>query len=223
MSVDANDLREALFVFCLVSSSLESPPQAAVQPSPESIQSRSGRIRPKPNLAGPRNPFGRRAHPGSRIHLTSRQPTRRNRRPKILAQRSGELRSHRMKTAVKSPESAVYRRGLGIFLTETPPTDTPTCPPKPRRRRKHFFRPLFPRNPHFPASGPAWAGAAQRRLPHWLFQGPPAESRFLSTQTTQCVSTHCMPGIFCLLVAREKPPWLGSGAGEKGVDTWGKA
>jgi hypothetical protein len=28
MSVDANDLRGALFVFCLVSSSLESPPQA---------------------------------------------------------------------------------------------------------------------------------------------------------------------------------------------------
>jgi len=27
MSVDANDLREALFVLCLVSSSLESPPQ----------------------------------------------------------------------------------------------------------------------------------------------------------------------------------------------------
>ena len=48
-----------------------------------------------------------------------------------------------MKTAVKSPESAVYRRGLGIILTETPPTDTP----------RHFFRPLFPRNPLFPASG----------------------------------------------------------------------
>ena len=38
MSVDADDLREALFVFCLVSSSLESPPQAAVQPSPESTE-----------------------------------------------------------------------------------------------------------------------------------------------------------------------------------------
>jgi hypothetical protein len=46
-----------------------------------------------------------------------------------------------MKTAVKSPESAVYRRGLGVFLTETPLTAAP----------KHFFRPLFPRNPHFPA------------------------------------------------------------------------
>lgn len=49
-----------------------------------------------------------------------------------------------MKIAVKSPEPAVYRRGLGIFLTETPPTDTP----------KHLFRPLLPRNPLFPVSGP---------------------------------------------------------------------
>jgi hypothetical protein len=71
-----------------------------------------------------------------------------------------------MKTAVKSPESADYRRGLGIFLTETPPTDTP----------KHLFRPPFPRNPHFPAlrSGlgrrsaaktppPALSGASRRK------------------------------------------------------------
>ena len=61
-----------------------------------------------------------------------------------------------MKTAVKSPESAVYRRGLGIFLTETPPPDTP----------KHLFRPLFPRNPHFPAlrSGPlALSGASRKK------------------------------------------------------------
>jgi hypothetical protein len=39
-----------------------------------------------------------------------------------------------MKTAVKSPESAVYRRGLGIFLAETPLTEAP----------KHLFRPLSP-------------------------------------------------------------------------------
>jgi hypothetical protein len=51
-----------------------------------------------------------------------------------------------MKTAVKSPELADYRRGPGIFPTETPPTDAP----------KHLFRSLFPRNPQFPAlrSGP---------------------------------------------------------------------
>jgi hypothetical protein len=67
-----------------------------------------------------------------------------------------------MKTAVKSPESAVYRRGLGIFLAETPLTEAP----------KHLFRPLFPRNPHFPASGPS----------QWLFQGPPAESKFLAVR-----------------------------------------
>ena len=50
-----------------------------VRPSPESIQSRSRWLRPtcaskpwrrsKPNMAGTRNPFGRRPHPGSRIHL----------------------------------------------------------------------------------------------------------------------------------------------------------
>ncbi len=65
-----------------------------------------------------------------------------------------------MKTAVKSPESAVHRRGLGIFLTETPPTDT----------RRHLFRPLFPRNPHFPAlrSVPmALSGDSRRNNPHF--------------------------------------------------------
>jgi len=90
MSVDARDPREALFVFLFVflfnlslaSCRLVAPPQATgmdsrrragprlVQPSPESIQSRSRRIRPKPNLASTRSPIGRRPHPGSRIHLT---------------------------------------------------------------------------------------------------------------------------------------------------------
>jgi hypothetical protein len=65
-----------------------------------------------------------------------------------------------MKTAVKSPAPTDYRRGLGFFLTETPPTGAP----------KHLFRPLFPRNPHFPASGPTQG----------LFQGPPAESKILT-------------------------------------------
>jgi hypothetical protein len=60
-----------------------------------------------------------------------------------------------MKTAVKSPESAVYRRGLEIFLIETPPlthrdtSSVPSCPP---------------------------SGSTQ-----WLFQGPTAESKFLTT------------------------------------------
>ena len=60
-----------------------------------------------------------------------------------------------MKTAVKSPESAVYRRGLGIFLTETPLPEAP----------KHFFRPPFPRNPHFPAlwSDPMAVSKTSRR------------------------------------------------------------
>ncbi len=50
----------------------------------------------------------------------------------------------------------VYRRGLGIFLTETPLPEAP----------KHFFRPLFPRTPLFPAlrSDPmALSGASRRK------------------------------------------------------------
>jgi NADPH-dependent 2,4-dienoyl-CoA reductase/sulfur reductase-like enzyme len=38
--------------------------------------------------------------------------------------------------------------------------------------------------PISPPSGPAWAGVAQRRLPHRLFQGPPAESKVLAAMTT---------------------------------------
>ena len=49
-----------------------------VQPSPESFKSRPGWHRPKPNMAGTRNPFGRRPHPGSRLHLTSTKPTCQN-------------------------------------------------------------------------------------------------------------------------------------------------
>jgi hypothetical protein len=73
----------------------------------------------------------------------------------ILAQRFGRLRSRRMKIAVKSPEPSDYRCGLGIFITETPLTAAP----------KHFFRPLFPRPPHFPAlrSDPMALSEASRR------------------------------------------------------------
>ena len=105
----------------------------------------------------------------------------------ILAKRSGELRSRRMKTAVKSPESADYRRGPGIFLTETPLTAAPTCPPKPRRRRKHFFRPLFPRNPHFPAlrsDSMALSGDSRRKQTPSSLSG---DSRRKQTPSSPCV------------------------------------
>jgi hypothetical protein len=46
-----------------------------------------------------------------------------------------------MKIDVKFTESAAYRRGLGIFLTETPLPEAP----------EHFFRPLFARTPYFTA------------------------------------------------------------------------
>ena len=54
----------------------EEPDLDGVQPSPESFKSRPGWHRPKPNMAGTRNPVGRRPHPGFRIHLTSRQTRR---------------------------------------------------------------------------------------------------------------------------------------------------
>jgi len=34
--------------------------------------------------------------------------------------------------------------------------------------------------PISPPSGPTWAGVAQRRLHHWLFQGPHRQSKFLA-------------------------------------------
>jgi len=49
-----------------------------------------------------------------------------------------------------------------LFLAETPLPEAP----------KHFFRPLFPRNPISPPSGPT----------QWLFQKPPAESKFLAAK-----------------------------------------
>ena len=53
------------------------------------------------------------------------------------------------------PHNARSWRGPGPFLTETPPTDSP----------KHLFRPLFPRNPLFPAlrSGPTTVSEASRQ------------------------------------------------------------
>lgn len=61
-----------------------------------------------------------------------------------------------MKTAVKFPESSVYLRELGIFLTETPLPEAP----------RHFFRLILPRTPNFPAlqSAPLlFSGAARRK------------------------------------------------------------
>jgi hypothetical protein len=65
----------------------------------------------------------------------------------ILAKRSGELRSRRMKTAMKSPAFAKFRSGIGFFLAEAPPSDAP----------KHLFRPFSPATAFFPPSGPATA------------------------------------------------------------------
>jgi hypothetical protein len=70
---------------------------------------------------------------------------RRHCRKNLLTRRSGELRSRQLVNALKSPNHATFRREPGIFRAETPPTGAP----------KHRYRPLFPRNPLFPASGPA--------------------------------------------------------------------
>ena len=80
-----------------------------------------------------------------------------------------------MNLAVKSSESSDYRCGLGIFVAETPSTDRP----------KHLFRPLSPRNPHFPAlrSGPlALSGASRtKQIPSsHSFNGPPPKSNIIT-------------------------------------------
>jgi len=85
----------------------------------------------------------------------------------ILAKRFGRLRSFRMKTAVKSPESAVYRRAaehssFQRFSSQhlPPAMRVSTSSDSPEFVIAHvafsFTQiPLFPRNPIFPASGPA--------------------------------------------------------------------
>jgi len=60
---------------------------------------------------------------------------------KSLARRSGKLRSSKMNFDPKFPNIARSRRKSTIFRAETPPTAAP----------EHLSRPLFPRNPHFPA------------------------------------------------------------------------
>ena len=49
-----------------------------------------------------------------------------------------------------------------------------------------------------PPSGPIWAGGAERRLPQWLFQGYPAESRDLAANTP--------PELNAFLLASVHPP-----------------
>ena len=63
----------------------------------------------------------------------------------ILARRAANLGSELMNFPPKSHNPARSRRGLGIFSAETPPSVSP----------QHLFRPLFPRSPLFPATGPA--------------------------------------------------------------------
>ena len=117
---------------------------------------RSGWYRPKPNMAGTRNPVGRQP-PAKKC----------SRCQKTLPRRYGELRSRQMEFAMKCPNHATFRRELGIFRAETPRTDRPTCPPKPLRRRKHLFRPLTPLFPP-PVRPPA------------LFNGLHPKSKFLA-------------------------------------------
>jgi len=60
-----------------------------------------------------------------------------------------------MNFAVKPLTLAKTKRRMGIFLTETPPIGS----------LKHLFRPLFPRNPLFPAlrSSPTAVSGASRQ------------------------------------------------------------
>ena len=160
-----------------------------VRPSPESIQSRSRWLRPtcaskpwrrsKPNMAGTRNPFGRRSHPGSRIHLQQEaQPPKNRRQKEILAKRTAKPRSHRMKTAVKSPNPAKSRRPAEHSSFQ-------------RFSFQHFSFTQIPLSPATPISPPSSLRRGYDRQAgpiHWLFQGPPAESKFLAARvsTTSC-------------------------------------
>jgi alpha-L-fucosidase len=78
----------------------------------------------------------------------------------ILAKRSGELHSRQMPPPVNSPDSAKSRRSAEHSSFQ-------------RFSFQHFSftqTPLFPRNPFFP----------RLRSGHRLFQGPPAQSKFLA-------------------------------------------
>jgi hypothetical protein len=59
---------------------------------------------------------------------------------KNLAKRPGKLLSRLMKNAVKTQESAVCRRGLRIFITQTPSTEAST-------KAETLHSPPFPRRP----------------------------------------------------------------------------
>ena len=82
----------------------------------------------------------------------------------ILARRPGRLPSEPMIFPPNTRNPARSRRGPGVFPTEILATDAPKC----------LFRPLLPANPFSPPSGPL----------QWLFQGPPAESKFLAVIST---------------------------------------
>jgi len=105
-----------------------------VQPSPASLQSRSRRFRPAPDVASRGNTIGRRPHSGSRIHLTPTIGQKTTAAKNFLAKRVGKLCSLQMNFAVKPQTPAKTRRRIGIFLTETPPIAS----------LKHLFRSLFP-------------------------------------------------------------------------------
>jgi hypothetical protein len=122
----------------------EEPDLDGVQPSPESFKSRSRRIRPKSHMGTRGNPTRRRQHPGSRIHLTSRQPAYR----KTAAKTNLGTAVRRATVAANENRREISRvsrlpANSGGFLTKTPPTEPPTPPPLP------------PATPFLPPSGPA--------------------------------------------------------------------
>jgi hypothetical protein len=76
---------------------------------------------------------------------TSKTADVRKMRKKVLATPSEYLSSFPMLFILNSQITASFRREPGISRAETSPNAGP----------KHRYRPLFPRNPLFPASGPA--------------------------------------------------------------------
>ena len=121
-------------------------------------------------MDSPRSPVGRRANPGPRIHLTPPRRQKNYPRPKkILAKRSGDLRSRRMILTVKT------RNGHRVTAVASRFSSLPTAP-------SPLFTsstPLFPRNPFFPR---LWSS-------HELSQRPSPQKQIPSNHSARSITS----------------------------------
>jgi phage gpG-like protein len=120
-------------------------------------------------MAGTRNPFGRRPHPGSRIHLTRPAGKKNNRCQKNLGKAAWRatlaLNENRREISRSRPISAFS----GAFCLSAFQFSA----------FQLYQVPLFPRNPFFPAPGPATGS----------FNGLHAKSKFLAAKRDGSAAT----------------------------------